>query len=236
MNKEKMKKWALKHPIILKLYRNSFGLLKTKVFFGMQMNTIQKKGYQLLSRINTILDNHNAVYFVDCGTLLGLVRDQRFIPYDRDIDYGIYYDENFTPETLAAIMNDNGFKKVKEFRIDGEIWETTFSSGIVGIDFFRHSEECGKSVLYGFHRFEDHEYPNESNYSIVKASRAGIKGINSIIINGIKINIPSNYKEYLQSAYTEHWMTPDPNWTYDMEPSLSDVENKYAVCFHSNDL
>ncbi len=43
-----------------------------------------------LIRIKKILDKHNIEFWLDCGTLLGAVRDGKFIPWDSDADLGVW--------------------------------------------------------------------------------------------------------------------------------------------------
>ena len=42
-----------------------------------------------VEEICNIFDQSRLKYFLDSGSLLGAVRNQRFIPHDKDIDFGI---------------------------------------------------------------------------------------------------------------------------------------------------
>ena len=46
-----------------------------------------------LHEIHEIFGRHSLVVWLDCGTLLGAVRDGKFIPWDNDIDLGIWIDD-----------------------------------------------------------------------------------------------------------------------------------------------
>jgi len=46
-------------------------------------------GVKGLKEVKEVLDNHHIVFFLDLGTLLGAVRDSKFIGWDRDIDLGM---------------------------------------------------------------------------------------------------------------------------------------------------
>ena len=54
------------------------------------MNEKEKRFLEVLTRVKVLLEQNNLSYFLDTGTLLGAVRDKRFIPWDGDIDIGIY--------------------------------------------------------------------------------------------------------------------------------------------------
>jgi len=46
----------------------------------------------LLHRVKKILDAQNIEFWLDCGTLLGAVRDGKFISWEHDIDFGAWQD------------------------------------------------------------------------------------------------------------------------------------------------
>lgn len=76
------------------------------------MNEKEKKFLEVLVRVKALLEQNNLPYFLDTGTLLGAVRDKRFIPWDGDIDIGIY--ERQQPpvarlKEIAECFYRNGF-------------------------------------------------------------------------------------------------------------------------------
>lgn len=227
--REKAKRFALKHEKILYVWRKTFGKLKTTVYFNYQKKELQKNGMGLISRINRQLDKYNAKYFVDCGTLLGLVRDGKPIPYDRDIDYGIWFDDAFTPDKLDTIMKKIGLKRISRGSVDGVIQEVTYASGAIHIDFFRHSEIGNESRIYVFFRDVEVKYPSKNHYSILLQRRLHITGLKKINVAGVEMNVPENVEPYLASVYTDNWRTPDPKWLFTMEPGSELVKDKFGI-------
>jgi len=49
----------------------------------------EAKWVETLKEIKHILDDVGVKYWLDFGTLLGAVRDGKFIPWDTDIDLGM---------------------------------------------------------------------------------------------------------------------------------------------------
>ena len=45
---------------------------------------------ELLEKINFILQQHNIPFYLDCGTLLGCIRENKLIEYDTDVDITIH--------------------------------------------------------------------------------------------------------------------------------------------------
>jgi len=53
----------------------------------------EKIGFEVLSGVKEILDRHNIHFWLDYGTLLGAIRDKRFIPSDNDIDITVFNED-----------------------------------------------------------------------------------------------------------------------------------------------
>lgn len=66
----------------------------------------------LLHQIKEVLDKYNIEFWLDCGTLLGAVRDGKFIPWEHDLDFGVFYKKNIKNFrfSIAKAFSDKGFK------------------------------------------------------------------------------------------------------------------------------
>lgn len=84
---------------------------------------------ETLKQLKEIFDKHDIEYWLDQGTLLGAVRDKKFIPWDLDIDLATW-DKN-VPDIyyLRKYLGDKGFK-------------TYFSEEAIGI----YAKEKSKEV------------------------------------------------------------------------------------------
>lgn len=47
---------------------------------------VAEKATQMLNEVVDILDRNNVEYMLDCGTLLGVIRENRLLPWDTDVD------------------------------------------------------------------------------------------------------------------------------------------------------
>lgn len=229
MDKLKFKKFALKHPLLLKTYRNTIGKLKTGLYFGAQRKALQKNGFEIIQRITEQLEDCGAVCFVDFGTLLGIIRDKKLIEYDRDIDFGVYFNENFKPEDLDILMKEIGLKRYRSFYLKGKLEEVTYANGIIHIDFFRHTVSKNGAVTYAFYRNPNYDYPSTKHFTALEMNNAHIKEVKKIQIGGIVVSVPVNAEEYLESVYTKGWRIPDPNWSYLSNPGLREVKDNFGI-------
>lgn len=83
----------------------------------------------LLWQIKEVLDKCNIEFWLDCGTLLGAVRDGKIIPWECDLDLGVLYrkEKHGFKSLIAKALLDKGLKVcVSENYItikrDKEIW------------------------------------------------------------------------------------------------------------------
>lgn len=53
----------------------------------------EEKAIELLKEVKIILDKHNIHYWLDDGTLLGAVREKKLVPWDHDIDLGMWFSD-----------------------------------------------------------------------------------------------------------------------------------------------
>ncbi len=66
----------------------------------------------LLRQIKEVLDGHNVEFWLECGTLLGAVREGKFLRWEHDLDFGAWSEKvsKETKASLAASLIDRGLK------------------------------------------------------------------------------------------------------------------------------
>ena len=178
----------------------------------MQKN-LHKDGFDILKKISHVLNQAGVKYFVDCGTLLGFVRDGDFIAHDTDIDMGIYLNEKFSKEDLDKVMLSIGLKKHHVFYYQSIPVEISYSKGSIIVDFFQHFETEGHSIQYCFARNPSKDYPKDNFFDVYRVEHSHIIGLKLITIKNVQVYVPQNCDEYLASSYTENWRIPNPHWS-----------------------
>ena len=80
---------------------------ESKLFSKEHMNhDVQKENLLLLK---SILDRHHMTYYIDCGTLLGAVRDGGFIKGDTDVDIMLSRNQKEKLQSILPELENNGF-------------------------------------------------------------------------------------------------------------------------------
>jgi phosphorylcholine metabolism protein LicD len=65
----------------------------------------EKVAIEALRQVKEVLDKPGIEYWLDTGTLLGAVRDEKFIPWDGDIDLGTWLENK---DAISAIVPELG--------------------------------------------------------------------------------------------------------------------------------
>ena len=70
---------------------------------------------RMLERIAKILNECNIDYWLEGGTLLGIYREQRLLPWDNDIDISLMIDQKDKLHMLFSSLKEKGFRVRKRF-------------------------------------------------------------------------------------------------------------------------
>ena len=167
-----------------------------------------QKMKSMLMRTIDILNDIGLKYWLDAGTLLGIIRDGDLIPWDYDADIGIL------PETSHEIMKHR-IKFLPKYSIYrrkvNSIWlpentrvlkVKTVLERIKQINF--HLDLFCVYPLYDTYRWIDSD-------SLKHADKKYFDKLDTITWEGREIKIPNHVEEYLSFRYGD-WKTPNENY------------------------
>lgn len=88
------------------------------------------------SEIIKILNKYKIKYWICQGTLLGIIRDKQLIPWDHDIDIGIW-SGTISKEKMTEIMLSNNFRLKEKHLIGTNLLSFTKQGGrVVDLNFY----------------------------------------------------------------------------------------------------
>lgn len=157
------------------------------------------------------LDSINAFFWIDFGTLLGVVREGTFLKDDIDIDISMFLSD-YTPAVDAA-MKKQGFKKTREFKVDEGSYarEQTYKYHGLSLDIFFYTRYDGGMYTYAF--AIDPNSPDKRTILPLKQYLPD-NGFTTVEFLDVVFNIPAKVSSYLAYHYGEDYVIPNPTWDY----------------------
>lgn len=201
--------WGRKHlPGLYKVYEKLFW----KIVIKRRNKGLHQKGYLYLDKIDAAMKKYDVDYFLTYGTLLGIIREGEFIPYDDDIDLGVIKNEKFSWEKLEKAMSEIGMEKKIQFRLNGELTEQTYREGNLSVDFFLYEEKDGRSVSYVYYQEEGKEYEKD-DFSVSQNVTSLIDKTKKIESKGRTFSVPEKPELFLEEIYGLDWRVPIAGWS-----------------------
>ncbi|KJE97227.1 hypothetical protein CAOG_07669 [Capsaspora owczarzaki ATCC 30864] len=169
-----------------------------------------------------LLDKAGVRYWLEGGSLLGAARHHDIIPWDYDIDIGIYLEDvSKCPELLAASKLADGVGK----ELDGYIWENAREG-----DFYRIQFSASNHLhvdIFPFHERPSDRTKNEPEGGMMTKSTwmathkqdtefpaHYLKPLARIEFLGMNVSIPNHHIEFLEYKFgpgvVEHPRYPGP--------------------------
>lgn len=226
---ESIKKYLRENSITKKSYLQ-LSSLKLAGKNIKKRNDIQKNGIRLMKIINDLFDNADICYFFDFGTLLGIIRENRLLGHDLDVDIGVFCEKD-THKKVRHNLLSAGFKLVYEYMIEKNIVEESYVCFDVKVDINYYSNRGAKSVCYLLYRIQDKKY-EENILDVVELTCDKINAFQEIDFNGILIKIPEKPELLLEQRYGVKWKIPDKSWIYWKGPSAKHIEKQGLKIVH----
>ncbi len=184
---------------------------------------LQRYGYGLMSDLNKILDTLNVVYFIDFGTLLGIIRDNKIMDHDLDMDIGIIPDD-FSTEEIRKTLESAGFILWKQYFNGNKILEESYLYKGVKFDINYYEQTKNNSKVWLFYRKPGVQY-KEGIRNIVEMTYSKITGTKKIKVKNIVVSVPLDSEKLLEEKYGKNWRIPDKNWIYWKNPAAKPIKN-----------
>lgn len=170
---------------------------------------------KLLQDVTIVLEEEGIPYILDGGTLLGVIREQRLLPWDTDMDLSV--DHVYIDLLLKSgkKIRRKGYRvSFRRFREDTGPFKKD-QIRVIKIRNMIFPGIKGKAVLDIFLRqnAEERSYwaVGEKNPVLPNAPIRFFEELTSVDFNGKLYTVPSEYEEFLAYRYGD-WKTPVKVW------------------------
>jgi hypothetical protein len=177
------------------------------------------KAKDVLSSVKPIFDKHDLPVFLLYGTCLGAVRSGEFIPYDSDIDMGIY--EEDVPKLVKMLPDLKA--------VGANLWFICPHNGSIKL-VKNKIELCFaiiKKTKNPISRLLGYKW--QTLFAPFKEDFFSKKKIESTSFIGYEFRVPSPKVTYIETLYGLDWKVPQEHRHAEFRPFLSRLSNIFSI-------
>lgn len=175
----------------------------------------------MLRKVTELLDKHDIEYWLEGGTLLGIIRENRLLPWDNDLDISVKEDQL---DKINKLLQKRWWlwKRVtRKNRNDPPLvlnttrlitlyrWKDLLfhhKADIIGIDIFIKTRSSDK-FFWACGNVKYTKFSTPAKY---------YDNLSSVTFNGKSYPIPEDTDGYLTQRYGD-WKTPVTTWAFDKD-------------------
>lgn len=187
-------------------------------------DSVREKASLALMSLCQYLNTTAVRYYVDAGTLLGIVRDEALIPWDDDLDIALHADDlvlfqSHLPMLLSSVQKELG----ETYKVVTHHCQTTFGAVVKGaVRSLKMIPADSASNMPMIDIFVKYIAGDNMDYCLasrgIRMPAMHFDSCEAVLFKGQSIKLPNEYKAYLRTHYGD-WETPKPDW------SLSELKN-----------
>ena len=218
---EEMNISEIKRHLKLSLKRIALSNKATRSLYKRRRDRLDKalrfeyfnSGPKVASLVDSLLTEVNINVWLYAGSLLGVVRDGDFLPWDNDLDLCVVENEQFKWGNLEKALVSAGFEKIREFQCNGNITEQAYAFGNSHFDVFAVKPMDGDRAQVCIYLKENNVwYADESHWTVMRLDTFLPKGKTYVDVRGYPLPIPENSEQLLEKQYGPSWRIPDPDY------------------------
>lgn len=168
---------------------------------------------RMLEKIAKVFHSCEIEYWIEGGTLLGIRRENRLLPWDNDIDFSVKSTQIDKLNDFISVLKKSGYRvKTRHFSEDNDF----FKSGNLRMIKIREKRFWGLlkgkvcADIFIKYPFQNNHYWEIANKTKNVPSEF-YKEFSTISFKGFQYNIPNLTDEYLTYRYS-NWQTPVKDW------------------------
>lgn len=173
---------------------------------------LQRHGYDVLAKVCQALKENEIKGFCGYGTLLGLIREGKFIGTDYDLDMIVIGDENFSWNRLDSAICEKGLTKIRCFTYRNKVTEQTYQINGLSVDFFLFEKLEDRMRVFSYKRKNNVDYPSNKEFTARWKEYPLFVDTEERRIHGIDVLLPVNATFLLEKIYGPTWQIPNSHF------------------------
>lgn len=180
-------------------------------------NETEQFAINLLHKVCAQLGQAQVRYYVDAGTLLGIYRDNRLIPWDDDLDIAVVSsDIHATITAIEALLPELESQTHTTWQLLSLHTHCGFGNvpkgAIRSLKLSTENDSLSLPMVDIFIKYVGTEWMDYCLASRgIRMPSLHINHLDSIVFAGQSLNIPSRVEDYLERHYGD-WRTPKKEW------------------------
>ncbi|NQV14047.1 LicD family protein [bacterium] len=178
----------------------------------------EKKAVRFMHDSVAVMNEAGINFWIEGGTLLGALRDQKLIPWDHDLDFGMIYKSEAQMKTLIRRLKRHFHVSVRTFPKTEKIWQLG-NYRVLKI-FPRKNLLPRKALCLDLFVYYEGRLPDtdELVYKYVVWDRNAFHRkeffdtTEDLTFYGATVPVPSNPEKFIEVKYGKDWRTPVKEW------------------------
>lgn len=197
-----------------------------------QLTKRQQVEREAFKEIITLLDKHQILYWIDCGTCLGAYRHGGIIPWDIDIDIAIFEADHENVKRLLGSLDPEKYQ-IQDWSSYSK--PHTFLKLYVKetknlIDIYHYKfDDNGETISYDY-SYEDSPFPDSWKKGERKCTNPlrfdQVFPLKKAEFDGLLVWAPHNVVAFLQSKYGEN-LNPSMLWDEESKSYIKVLDHPY---------
>lgn len=149
-------------------------------------------------------------YWVDCGTLLGLVREGDILGHDLDVDFGVFGVTKRQQRQFLTWMQALGFSLYRTYGVPKRGYEQRFKRGNSKVDIFYFYASGDNKLWHGSWWRHQHLIISEFDRDVILPTKEAS-------FQGELVRVPGRTEDLLEARYGD-WRTVQKKWRWYRDP------------------
>ncbi len=178
----------------------------------------EKAAVKFMHKNVSVMNETGIDFWIEGGTLLGALRDQKLIPWDHDLDFGMKFKSEAQMIQLIRKLRRHFYVSVRSFPKTSKIWhlgkyrvlkifprKNLIFKEALCLDLFVYYEGTlpGKEeMVYKYVVWDRNAYHRKEFFDT----------IDTLNFYGGEVPVPANAEQFIEVKYGKDWRTPIKEW------------------------